>query len=61
MLCSINATYQRRVDCVEKSSYWIHSAACWSTAHTAGARIRTSANHSEHKVSQREIHLGGTD
>ena len=43
---------------VEKSSYWIHSASRWSTTHPTGARIRTSVNHPEYKVSQREIQLG---
>ena len=44
---------KREVNRVEKSSYWIHSAARWSTTHPTGARIRTSANHPEYKVSQR--------
>jgi hypothetical protein len=50
--------FKERVNRVEKSSYWIHSAAYWSITHPVGARIWTSANHPEYKVSQREVPMG---
>jgi len=49
---------EREAGRVKKFGYWIHSAARWSTTHPTVARIRTSANHPEYKVSQREIQLG---
>jgi hypothetical protein len=50
--------FKRSINRVEKSIYWIHSAAGWRITHPAGARVRTPAYHPEHKVSKREIPLG---
>jgi hypothetical protein len=50
--------YESEAGYVEKSSFWIYPSAGWSTTHPGGARIWTSPDHIQYKVSQRKIQLG---